>query len=108
MKAAALLESVARFHPLIDGNKWTARTLMVLLLWINGYRHDFTTDEGFDLVAIARYPSAITLAVSAAKWSSVSFELAQTDGTAAICRGPASPQSGRFGHLRPSWQTLSR
>ncbi|MFJ6078019.1 Fic family protein [Pseudarthrobacter sp. NPDC092419] len=77
MKAAALLESVARFHPLIDGNKRTARTLMVLLLWINGYRHDFTTDEGFDLVAIARYPSAITLAVSTAKWSSVSFELAQ-------------------------------
>ncbi|WP_286179650.1 hypothetical protein [Arthrobacter sp. ISL-95] len=23
---------------------------MVLLLWINGYRHDFTTDEDFDLV----------------------------------------------------------
>ncbi|MFF2300795.1 hypothetical protein [Arthrobacter sp. NPDC058127] len=23
---------------------------MVLLLWINGYRHDFTTEEGFDLV----------------------------------------------------------
>jgi death on curing protein len=50
MKAAALLESVARFHPLIDGNKRTAWTLMVLLVWINGYRHDFTTDEGFDLV----------------------------------------------------------
>ena len=50
MKAAALLESVARFHPLIDGNKRTAWTLMVLLLWINGYRHDFTTDEGFELV----------------------------------------------------------
>lgn len=50
MKAAALLESVARFHPLIDGNKRTAWTLMVLLLWINGYRHDFTTDEGFALV----------------------------------------------------------
>ncbi len=50
MKAAALLESVARFHPLIDGDKRTAWTLMVLLLWINGYRHDFTTDEGFDLV----------------------------------------------------------
>jgi death-on-curing protein len=50
MKAAALLESVARFHPLIDGNKRTAWTLMVLLLWINGYRHDFTTDEGFGLV----------------------------------------------------------
>ena len=50
MKAAALLESVVRFHPLIDGDKRTAWTLMVLLLWINGYRHDFTTDEGFDLV----------------------------------------------------------
>ncbi|MGO4470715.1 type II toxin-antitoxin system death-on-curing family toxin [Arthrobacter sp. M-10] len=50
MKAAALLESVARFHPLIDGNKRTAWTLMVLLLWINGYRHDFGTDEGFNLV----------------------------------------------------------
>ncbi|WP_285724297.1 type II toxin-antitoxin system death-on-curing family toxin [Psychromicrobium xiongbiense] len=50
MKSAALLESVARFHPLIDGNKRTAWTLMVLLLWINGCRHDFTTDEGFDLV----------------------------------------------------------
>jgi death-on-curing protein len=50
MKAAALLESVARFHPLIDGNRRTAWTLMMLLLWINGYRHDFTTDEGFDLV----------------------------------------------------------
>ncbi|MGO4857284.1 type II toxin-antitoxin system death-on-curing family toxin [Arthrobacter sp. 2MCAF14] len=50
MKAAALLEFVARFHPLLDGNKRTAWTLMVLLLWINGYRHDFTTNEGFDLV----------------------------------------------------------
>jgi death on curing protein len=50
VKAAALLESAARFHPLIDGNKRTAWTLMVLLLWINGYRHSFTTDEGFDLV----------------------------------------------------------
>jgi death-on-curing protein len=41
---------VARFHPLIDGNQRTAWTLMVLMLWINGYRHDFSTDEGFDLV----------------------------------------------------------
>jgi len=50
MKAAALLDSVARFHALIDGNKRTAWTLMVLMLWINGYRHDFTTDAAFDLV----------------------------------------------------------
>lgn len=50
MKAAALLDSVGRFHPLIDGNKRTAWTLMVVMLWINGYRHDFTTDAAFDLV----------------------------------------------------------
>ncbi|MCA4131846.1 type II toxin-antitoxin system death-on-curing family toxin [Arthrobacter sp. M4] len=50
LKAAALLESVTRFHPLVDGNKRTAWTLMVLLLWINGYQHDFSTEEGFDLV----------------------------------------------------------
>ena len=49
-KAAAVLESVARFHPLIDGNRRTAWTLMVLMLWTNGCRHDFSTDEAFDLV----------------------------------------------------------
>lgn len=50
LKAAALLDSVARFHPLVDGNRRTAWTLMVLQLWINEYRHNFTTDEGFNLV----------------------------------------------------------
>lgn len=44
------MESVARFHPLNDGNKRAAWTLMVLMLWINGYRHDFSTDAAFDLV----------------------------------------------------------
>jgi death-on-curing protein len=69
VKAAALLESVARFHPLIDGNKRTAWTLMVLLLWINGYRHDFTTDEGFDLV-VGVAAGTIDLMDSAAEISS--------------------------------------
>lgn len=49
-KAAALLESVVRNHALIDGNKRTGWTLMVLFLWINGRRHDFTADEAFELV----------------------------------------------------------
>lgn len=65
MKAAALLESVARFHPLIDGNKRTAWTLMVLMLWINGYRHNFSTDEGFDLV-VGVAAGSVTLERSAA------------------------------------------
>lgn len=50
LKAAALLESLARNHPLVDGNKRTSWTLMVMFLWLNGYRHDFTTDEGFELI----------------------------------------------------------
>jgi death on curing protein len=49
-KAAALLESLVRNHPLFDGNKRTGWTIMVAFLWINGYQHDFTADEGFDLV----------------------------------------------------------
>lgn len=50
LKAAALLESLTRNHPLMDGNKRTAWTLTVLFLWINGFRHDFDTDSAFDLV----------------------------------------------------------
>jgi death-on-curing protein len=50
LKAAALLESLARNHPLVDGNKRTSWTLMALFLWLNGYRHDFTTDDGFELI----------------------------------------------------------
>ncbi|GAB3603342.1 type II toxin-antitoxin system death-on-curing family toxin [Microbacterium aureliae] len=49
-KAAALLESLVKDHALVDGNKRTGWTLMVAFLWINGYRHDFTTDAAFDLV----------------------------------------------------------
>lgn len=65
IKAAALLESVARFRPLIDGNKRSAWTLMVLMLWINGYRHNFSTDEGFDLV-VGVAAVSVTLERSAA------------------------------------------
>lgn len=49
-KAAALLESLARNHPLFDGNKRTAWTSFVTFLWINGWKHDFSTDDAFDLV----------------------------------------------------------
>lgn len=49
-KAGALLDSAVRNHTLIDGNKRTGWTLMVLFLWINGHRHEFTADEGVELV----------------------------------------------------------
>jgi len=50
MKAAPLLDSVARFQPLLDGNRCTAWMLLVSFLWINGYKHSFGTDDAFDLV----------------------------------------------------------
>jgi death-on-curing protein len=50
LKAAAMLESLARNHALVDGNKRTAWTLMVLFLWVNGFQHDMGTDTAFDLV----------------------------------------------------------
>ncbi len=50
LQAAALLESLARNHALVDGNKRTAWTLTVLFLWLNGSAHDFDADAAFDLV----------------------------------------------------------
>lgn len=50
LKAASMLESLARNHPLVDGNKRIAWTLTVLFLWVNGYRHRMPTDTAFDLV----------------------------------------------------------
>ncbi|WP_337001217.1 MULTISPECIES: type II toxin-antitoxin system death-on-curing family toxin [unclassified Microbacterium] len=49
-KAAALLESLARNHALFDGNKRTAWTGCIAFLWINGWKHDFSTDDAFELV----------------------------------------------------------
>ncbi|MET4782900.1 type II toxin-antitoxin system death-on-curing family toxin [Glaciihabitans sp. UYNi722] len=49
-KAAAMVQSLVRNHALVDGNKRAGWTLMVLFLWINGYQHDFTADDGFDLI----------------------------------------------------------
>lgn len=43
MQAAALLESLARNHPFIDGNKRTAFTAAALFLWRNGY--ELTADQ---------------------------------------------------------------
>jgi death-on-curing protein len=50
LKVAVLLDSAARFHPLIDGNKRTAWLLTVWMLWINGYAHNFTEQDSFNPV----------------------------------------------------------
>jgi death-on-curing protein len=50
LKAAALLNSLARNHALMDGNKRTAWVLTVAFLNLNGADIDMAQDEKFDLV----------------------------------------------------------
>ncbi|KHK95809.1 death-on-curing protein [Microbacterium mangrovi] len=50
LKAAALLESIVRNHPFVDGNKRSGWTLTITFLWLNGHRHTMDVDTGFALV----------------------------------------------------------
>jgi death-on-curing protein len=50
LKAAALLHSLARNHPLVDGNKRLAWLATYVFLDINGQAPSTTQDEVFDLV----------------------------------------------------------
>lgn len=49
-KSAALLESLVRNHPFIDGNKRAAWESMDIFLELNGYRLSCATPRGYDLV----------------------------------------------------------
>jgi death-on-curing protein len=49
-KAAALLHSIARTHPLVDGNKRLAWLSAVVFLDINGWTVELNDNEAFDLV----------------------------------------------------------
>lgn len=54
LKAAALLHSLARNHPLVDGNKRLALAATIVFLGINGEQLALTEDEAYDLtVAVA-------------------------------------------------------
>jgi death-on-curing protein len=48
-KAAALMQSLACNHALVDGNKRLALLATVVFLRVNGHRLDLTDDEAFDL-----------------------------------------------------------
>lgn len=50
IKVAALMHSVIKNHPLIDGNKRTSWILMSVFLQLNGYQHEMDVETGFDLV----------------------------------------------------------
>ncbi len=49
-KAAALLHSLARTQPLIDGNKRLALAATIAFYGINGFRLTLSNDEAYDLV----------------------------------------------------------
>ena len=49
-KAAALLHSIARTHPLIDGNKRLALAATIAFLGMNGLRLTLSNDEAYALV----------------------------------------------------------
>jgi len=49
-KAAALLHSIARTHPLVDGNKRLAWLATVVLLDINGWTTDLDDEGAFAVV----------------------------------------------------------
>ena len=49
-KAAALLQSLARNHALVDGNKRLALAATIAFLGINGRRLTLTNDEAYELV----------------------------------------------------------
>jgi death-on-curing protein len=49
-KAAALLHSLARNHPLVDGNKRLALAATIAFYGVNGYRLTLTNDEAYTLV----------------------------------------------------------
>ena len=50
LKAAAVLHSLARNHPLVDGNKRLAWLATVVFLDLNDHPVDIDDDEAFDLV----------------------------------------------------------
>jgi death on curing protein len=54
-KSAALIDSLIRNHPFVDGNKRTGISAAILLLRINGYRLNSTDDELVDFtIGIAK------------------------------------------------------
>jgi death-on-curing protein len=49
-KAAALLHSIARNHPLVDGNKRLALAATIAFYGLNGFRLTLSNDEAYELV----------------------------------------------------------
>jgi death-on-curing protein len=65
-KAAALMESLIRNHPFVDGNKRTGLAAVALFLELNGRLLTATNDEAADLVQ--RVAQGLTTVAEIAAW----------------------------------------
>ena len=64
-KAAAMMESLARNHPLVDGNKRLALAGTVVFLGMNGLRLTMNNDEAYDFtikVSTGQFESVAAIA----------------------------------------------
>lgn len=64
-KTAALMESLARNHPLVDGNKRLALAAAIVFLGANGLRLVMTNDQAYDFtikVAIGDFADVAAIA----------------------------------------------
>lgn len=64
-KAGALMESLARSQPLVDGNKRLALAAVIVFLGVNGLRLSVTNDEAYDFtieVATGRFADVAAIA----------------------------------------------
>ena len=50
LKVAGLMQSIARNHALVDGNKRLTLAAAIAAFGINGWRFTLTNDEAYDLV----------------------------------------------------------
>jgi death on curing protein len=50
LKAAALLHSIARNHPLVDGNERVALAATIAFYGLDGFRLTMSNDEAYELV----------------------------------------------------------
>ena len=66
-KAAAMMESLARNHPLVDGNKRLALAGTVVFLGMNGLRLTMTNDEAYNFtikVSTGEFESVAAIAAA--------------------------------------------
>jgi death-on-curing protein len=49
LKSAAMIHSVIKNHPMVDGNKRTSWLLLNSFLYINGYLLEMSVDKGMEL-----------------------------------------------------------